>query len=79
MDGKHKTPLRRKTLSWAVVAHFFNPSTWQAEAGEFKASLVYRGKTLFKDLCLRGRMWRPDSRHPDSLAIQVAQESISDF
>jgi hypothetical protein len=28
-----------------VVAHAFNPSTWEAEAGcfsEFKASLVYR-------------------------------------
>jgi hypothetical protein len=28
-----------------VVAHTFNPSTWEAEAGEFlnfKASLVYR-------------------------------------
>ena len=27
--------------SRAVVAHAFNPSTWEAEA-EFKASLVYR-------------------------------------
>ena len=28
----------------AVVAHAFNPSTWEAEAGgsEFEASLVYR-------------------------------------
>jgi hypothetical protein len=29
----------------AVMAHTFNPSTWEAEAGEiseFKASLVYR-------------------------------------
>jgi hypothetical protein len=22
-------------LGWAVVAHTFNPSTWEAEAGEF--------------------------------------------
>jgi hypothetical protein len=31
-------------LSWAVVAHAFYPSTWEAEAGEFEfeASLVYR-------------------------------------
>ena len=34
-------------LSWIVVAHAFNPSTWEAEAGigrqisEFEASLVY--------------------------------------
>jgi len=30
---------------WAVVAHTFNPSTWEAEAGGFlssEASLVYR-------------------------------------
>jgi major histocompatibility complex class I len=24
-----------KKLSWAVVAHAFNPSTWEAEAGGF--------------------------------------------
>jgi hypothetical protein len=31
-------------LGWAVVAHAFNPSTWEAEAGgsEFGAGLVYR-------------------------------------
>jgi hypothetical protein len=31
-----------------VVAHAFNPSTWEAEAGdlcEFEASLVYRGSS----------------------------------
>jgi hypothetical protein len=36
---------RIKIWSQAVVAHAFNPSTWEAEAGgfpEFKASLVYR-------------------------------------
>jgi hypothetical protein len=29
---------------WAVVAHTFNPSTWEAEAGGllFEASLIYR-------------------------------------
>jgi hypothetical protein len=34
-----------KTYSRAVVAHAFNPSAWEAEAGkfpEFEASLVYR-------------------------------------
>jgi hypothetical protein len=25
-----------------MVVHAFNPSTWEAEAGEFEASLVYR-------------------------------------
>jgi hypothetical protein len=32
-------------LGRAVVAHAFNPSTWEAEAGgisEFKTSLIYR-------------------------------------
>jgi hypothetical protein len=36
---------KQQKMSWAVVAHTFNPSTWEAEAGgflEFKASLVYR-------------------------------------
>jgi hypothetical protein len=27
---------------WAMVAHSFNSSTWEAETGVFKASLVYR-------------------------------------
>jgi hypothetical protein len=25
-------------MSWAVVAHAFNPSTWEAEAGRFLSS-----------------------------------------
>jgi hypothetical protein len=33
----HEGRLRR-TISWAVVAHAFNPSTWQAEAGGFLSS-----------------------------------------
>jgi hypothetical protein len=28
----------RKKSSWAVVAHTFNPSTWEAEAGGFLSS-----------------------------------------
>jgi hypothetical protein len=34
----------KNNFSRAVVAHGFNPSTWEAEAGgsEFEASLVYR-------------------------------------
>ena len=31
--------------NWAVVAHNFNPSTWETEAGdlyEFEASLIYK-------------------------------------
>ena len=30
--------VRRGHLSWAVVAHAFNPSTWEAEAGGFLSS-----------------------------------------
>jgi hypothetical protein len=30
--------LIKKCLSWAVVAHAFNPSTWEAEAGRFLSS-----------------------------------------
>jgi hypothetical protein len=34
----------KKVCKPGVVAHAFNPSTWEAEAGrfEFKASLVYK-------------------------------------
>jgi hypothetical protein len=27
--------IRSLAVSWAVVAHTFNPSTWEAEAGGF--------------------------------------------
>jgi hypothetical protein len=33
---KEKCPPPKK--SWAVVAHAFNPSTWEAEAGRFLSS-----------------------------------------
>jgi hypothetical protein len=42
---KKRKSLRKTPSSQAVVAHAFNPSTWEAEAGaflEFEASLVYR-------------------------------------
>jgi hypothetical protein len=37
----------RNALGWAVVAHAFNPSTWESggrdrQISEFEASLVYR-------------------------------------
>ena len=34
--------------SWAVVAHDFNPSTWEADRwiSEFEASLVYRVSSM---------------------------------
>ena len=28
-----------------MVAHTFNPSTWETEAGEFEASLVYKANS----------------------------------
>jgi major histocompatibility complex class I len=34
MDG----PYRKRFLEQGVVAHAFNPSTWEAEAGEFLSS-----------------------------------------
>jgi hypothetical protein len=43
----NKTLIQDNRVSWAVVAHAFNPSTWEAEAGGFlssrpEASLVYK-------------------------------------
>jgi hypothetical protein len=35
---KKKTKTRTNKKSWAVVAHTFNPSTWEAEAGGFLSS-----------------------------------------
>jgi hypothetical protein len=33
-----KFHLRSWVISWAVVVHAFNPSTWEAEAGRFLSS-----------------------------------------
>jgi hypothetical protein len=30
--------VKKKKISWAVVVHAFNPSTWEAEAGGFLSS-----------------------------------------
>jgi hypothetical protein len=40
----------KKLLVWAVLAHAFNPSTWEAEAGrsEFQVSLGYTKKPCLK-------------------------------
>ena len=32
---KRREKILRVTRSWAVVAHTFNPSTWEAEAADF--------------------------------------------
>lgn len=59
----NKLFLKKSHLSGAVVAHTFNRSTWEAEAGEdlwvseFKANLVYRvpGQA---DLCRETLSWK---------------------
>jgi hypothetical protein len=33
-----KLALEIQPVGWAVVVHAFNPSTWEAEAGEFLSS-----------------------------------------
>jgi hypothetical protein len=37
-DSKMAQWLKTLAVSWAVVAHAFNPSTWEAEAGRFLSS-----------------------------------------
>jgi hypothetical protein len=34
-ENRFKVSHKDLRCSWAVVAHVFNPSTWEAEAGEF--------------------------------------------
>jgi hypothetical protein len=44
-DITHRNNKNMCMRSWAVVAHTFNPSTWEAEAGgslKIEASLFYR-------------------------------------
>jgi hypothetical protein len=64
--------LKEKRLSQVVVAHTFNPSTWEAEAGslyEFEASLVYRASSRdsqgYKEKQKKG--WRNGSVVPEVL------------
>jgi hypothetical protein len=35
LNKKNKTGLKKVGIKPGVVAHTFNPSTWEAEAGEF--------------------------------------------
>ena len=39
VNNSRKKPSRIRV---GVATHAFNPSTWETDAGEFKASLVYR-------------------------------------
>jgi hypothetical protein len=44
-----------------VVAHTFNPSTWEAEAGgflEFEASLVYKVSSRTARATQRNHVWK---------------------
>jgi hypothetical protein len=43
---KHKTKQNKKFgASYALVAHAFNPSPWEADLCELEASLVYRANS----------------------------------
>jgi hypothetical protein len=35
---EEEKPTTKSIFSWAVVAHAFNPSTWEAEVGGFLSS-----------------------------------------
>jgi hypothetical protein len=37
-EGDLAVSFKKKIYSWAVVAHAFNPSTWEAKAGRFLSS-----------------------------------------
>jgi hypothetical protein len=39
---KKSNSILKEKGSWAVVAHAFNPSTWEAEAGRFPSSRAAR-------------------------------------
>jgi hypothetical protein len=38
LTGKKRTKLKKQYCQAGVVAHTFNPSTWEAEAGGFLSS-----------------------------------------
>jgi hypothetical protein len=50
-----------------VVAHAFNPSTWEAEAGrqisEFEASLVYRVSSRTARVIQRNPVWKNNNNN----------------
>ena len=54
-----------KNEIWAVVVHGFNPSTWEAKAGdlcEFKASLVYRMSSRTAKATQRNRVLKKQKK-----------------
>jgi hypothetical protein len=60
--------LKNTSFCRAVVVHAFNTSTWEAEAGGFKASLVYS---------MSSRIVRAIQRNP--VSKQTNQQKISFF
>jgi hypothetical protein len=38
LKWQYRVAFKKSPTGWAVVAHAFNPSTWEAEAGEFLSS-----------------------------------------
>jgi hypothetical protein len=51
---------KERIMVWVVVAHTFNPSTWETETGEYKfeASLVYRVSSRRARLTQRNPVWK---------------------
>ena len=69
--------------NWAVVAHAFNPSSWEAETGgfEFKSSLVYRmsSRRAMGETAQLIKVRAPMPVHPSLISRTKMVEERTDF
>jgi hypothetical protein len=72
---------KRVCFSWAVVAHAFNPSTQEAEAGgfsEFEASLVYKVSSRTAKATQRNPVSKQNkTKQPELLPGQVSSRMLA--
>jgi hypothetical protein len=59
-----------------VVAHTFNPSTWEAEAGgfEFEASLVYKVSSRTARVTQRNPVSKKQTKKKDHVSKQTTKQ-----
>lgn len=80
MPGTQSTELQPQLLIKALdmpgmVAHAFNPSTWEADLCEFKTSLVHRASSRTADATQRNPIWERKNKGYAFLEFPLAESA----